>query len=191
MNKNSYLNELKNHDWTYCYASGPAYAKGLENDQRLKVLASADEELEALRIAYSKFVWGEGEEPTIDEATTQQPKSSDGYDRKQIFTEAWAMARMSAKKYGYPSREFFACALSQAWAKAKAKRCNKLHSANTPKSVFFICIDQKINHNTRLVDQPLIDEVFTDPQDAQEALTILSTVFHKPFIKTSKYYRLH
>ncbi len=191
MNKSEYLKELKNHDWTYSYASGPAYAKGLENDQRLNELASVDEELEALRIAYSNFVWGEGDEPVVKEVATQQADNATDYDRKQIFTEAWVVARKSAKKYGNPASEFFACALGQAWAKAKAKRCNKLNGTSTPKSVFFICIDQRISHNTRLVDQPLIDEVFTDKQSAQEALTILSAAFHKPFIKTSKYYRLH
>lgn len=189
MNKSDYLNELKSHDWTYSYASGPAYTKGLENDKRLKDLASDDEELEALRVAYSKFIWGDGEEPKINETNAVKEDGKLSYNLKDIFNSAWSVARKSSKQYGHPAKAFFACALRQAWAKAKAKRCNK--QGDTPKATYFICIDQKINHNTRLVDQPLLNEVFTDLQSAQQAIEILSMAFHKPFIKTSKYYRLH
>lgn len=192
MTKQEFLAELKAHDWTYSYASGDAYRKGLENQNRLRNLASEDEELQALYSAYSKFIWEGGEEPTIEEetapASAQQATSPKGYNRSAIMKDAWSIARKAAKRFGGYVKSFISAALCQAWAKAKAKALSSFQSTEQTTPAYFICIDEKLDCNTRLINQPIIDQVFTDQGEALAALNILSGAFQRPFIKTSRYF---
>lgn len=192
MNKQEFLAELKTHDWTYSYASGDAYRKGKENQDRLKALASEDEELQALYGAYSKFVWEGGEEPTIEEkaapAAAQQASIPKGYNRSAIMKDAWNIARKAAKRFGGNVKSFISAALCQAWAKAKAKALSSFQGTEQTTPAYFICIDEKLDRNTRLINKPVIDQVFTDQGEAYAALQILSGAFQRPFIKTSRYF---
>jgi hypothetical protein len=196
MNQQEYLKELKAHDWTYSYASGEAYRKGQDNHNRLTALADADENLKALYRAYSLFVWEGQEEPTVNEqpaASCQKPSAPKGkYNLSEIMRDAWRIAREGQRRFGGQLKPYFAESLRQAWAKAKAKSLSSIDCPpHQPQQVFYICIDVKTGHNTRIVNLPLIDEVFTSHRQAQIAVRILSGAFAKPFIKSSRHYRLH
>lgn len=118
MTENEYLEDHKAHDWTYHYASGLAYKKGHGNNQHLKLLAEQSPDLESLRVAYSKLVWGEGEEPKVIEAAG--PKASQYLTNKTKVMHQARSARKASKRYGYPAMQFLSCALKQAWAQAKS-----------------------------------------------------------------------
>jgi hypothetical protein len=196
MNPQEYLKELKAHDWTYSYASGEAYRKGQHNHNRLTTLADTDENLKALYNAYSRFVWEGQEEPTVSELPAprcQQSVALQGkFNLSEIMRDAWRIAREGQRRFGGQLKPYFAESLRQAWAKAKAKvLCLIDYPRHQPQQVFYICIDVKTGHNTRTVNLPLIDEVFTSHHQAQIAVQILSGAFTKPFIKSSRHYRLH
>ncbi|WP_323845298.1 hypothetical protein [Microbulbifer magnicolonia] len=111
------------------------------------------------------------------------------YDHRAILWDAWRIARQASRRFGFSAHSFIAEAMRQAWAKAKAKALNT--GTGDAKTLFFICIDEKTGFNTRAVNLSLIDEVFTDRQQAEAALAVLRGAFDRPFIKTSPYYRLH
>lgn len=189
MNIGEYLEELKNHDWTYSYASGPAYKKGLENDQRLRGIAADDSELEALRTAYCRFVWGEGDEPSLESAPTKKPDTPK-FNLSQIMNDAWHIAKKASKRFGGRAKSYVKMSLKQAWAKAKARAIGHFRGRSSSGGVYFICIDERLSYNTRIIDQPLIDRVFTDEREAKAALQVLSGAFDRPFIKTSPYFHM-
>lgn len=210
MNNADYLNELKNHDWTYSYADGEPYRRGRDNQARLEALKAGNDELCALYTAYSAFIWKGGEEPNLDiaatnakaqtEKTTAAPLAKQErpkvrtYNKQAIMQDAWKIARKATNWRGGKAIDHIANALRQAWAKAKAKALSGFHTTNRhhakPKATYYICVDEKIGRNTRQINQPVIDEVFTDRGEALAALQILSSAFTKPFIKTSRHYRL-
>ena len=187
MTKAEYLQELKAHNWHWGFGSTNTIRKGRAKQQQLKALAAADADLKALWDAYEDFRWGRAEEPKIEESKPAAKASS--YDRRAILWDAWKIARQAARRFGFPARAFIAEAMRQAWAKAKAKALNS--RSEDAKTLFFICIDEKTGFNTRAVNLPLIDEVFTDRRQAEAALALLSRAFDRPYIKTSPYYRLH
>lgn len=188
MNKAQYLQEPEAHDWTYTYASGAAYFKGEANQCRLDEIAQQDSELAALRDAYAAYIWEETPEPTLED---EKPELQQRYNLQGILWDAWKIGRKAAHRFGGTAVEYIAGAMRQAWAKAKAKVLNKGTPSDKAKSVYFICIDEITGSNTRLINQPLVDEVFTDREAADAALQILSRAFNRAFIRTSLYYRLH
>ncbi|MEE8056682.1 MAG: hypothetical protein V3T17_02420 [Pseudomonadales bacterium] len=46
-------------------------------------------------------------------------------------------------------------------------------------------------YNTKLIDQPVIDEIFTNRVEALAALDILRDAFVRPFIKTKQIQIFH
>ncbi len=203
MNKADYLNQLKAHDWTYDYASGDAYRRGRDNQARLVTLAAKCEELNALYIAYSAFIWEGGQEPslmavatedtqaiTAVATSTQQVKRVKIHNKQAIMWDAWTIAHKAARNFGGRAIIYMATSLRQAWAKAKAKVLSSFNTNRTNKAAYYICIDEKTGRNTRQINQPVIDEVFTDRGEALAALQILNHAFTKPVIKSSPHFHL-
>ncbi|MDO3387196.1 hypothetical protein QWI17_15240 [Gilvimarinus sp. SDUM040013] len=178
MTKSEYLNELKAHDWTYEYASGQSYYKGRDNAQRLKAIADTAPELAALYSAYSAFVWSGSDEPTVTESTRTNATA------RAVMVDAWDTARRAAKRYGHPAKDFIAQALRQAWAKVKAARLTSYSSNRRASVVYTVCIDERLNRNTKLRDQLAVEAYFSDYSAAQAARALLAQAFTKPFIKT-------
>lgn len=187
MDKAEYLQELKAHNWHFGLGSTNTIRNGRAKQQQLKALAATDAELQALWDAYQEFRWGRAEEPKIEEP--KPATKATRYNRRAILWDAWKIARQAARRFGCPAYTFIAEAMRQAWAKAKAKALNT--GTEGAKSLFFICIDEKTGFNTRTVNLPLVEEVFTDRQQAEAALAVLRGAFDRPYIKTSPYYRLH
>lgn len=187
MNKHEFHKKLKAHDWTYNYASGPAYFKGKENEKRLLAIANSNDELSELYKAYSAFIWSGGDEPVIQESTATR-KNTPKYCHKTIMLDAWNIAKEATKRLGRTRKDYISESLRQAWAKAKAKAIDTCSGSNRNKA-FHLCIDLTTGHNTRQINQSILGTVFTDKQEAIAALDILKTAFKRPFIKTSTYYR--
>jgi hypothetical protein len=190
--KQEYLQELKVHDWTYSYASGDTYYKGEANDKRLRELASQDEELKALRAAYVAFIWNGTEKPKAGTSVKEHaPPTVKAHNLQAIVWNAWKIARKSARRSGGAAAvECVGGAMRKAWAIAKAKALNIPTCTATPTAIFYICTDEKISHNTRQFNQPLIDQAFTRAQEAVEALQVLRDIYIRPFINASQHYHL-
>ncbi|MDO3383437.1 hypothetical protein [Gilvimarinus algae] len=175
----NYLEQLKAHDWTYEYSSGPSYYKGRDNAQRLKAIADKAPKLAALYKAYCAFVWSGGEEPTVTKPARTNATA------RAVMVDAWHTARRAAKRYGYPAKAFIAHAMRQAWARVKAARLISFDNTSRPRVVYTVCVDERLSRNTKLRDQLAVEAYFSDYRTAQTARALLAQAFTKPFIKTA------
>lgn len=189
MTKQEFLELLKGHNWSYHFGSTNTMARGERTEAQIKAAMANDPALQALYAAYKEFVFGRGEEPTAEETEAPATQSTPKYNRRAIMVEAWSIARKAAHRYGHNVKAYLPMALAQAWAKAKAKAMSTQQRAS--KAVYYICVDETLTHNRKLINQPAVDQVFTDREEAQAALAILSQAFTRPYIKTSTHYRLH
>lgn len=110
---------------------------------------------------------------------------------KAIMCESWVLARKAAKRFGGKASTYQREALRQSWAKAKVKWLYKAARNITPSAVYYLCIDEATSKNTKLLNQPLIDEVFTSRDTALAALAIARGAFSRPFLKSASHFRLH
>ena len=191
MDKAEYLEMLKAHDWYWGFGSTNTQATGRRVEKIINGLAANDGALAELLEAYQEYRKGNRQEPSAINEQPQQDKepSKQAHNLKSILLDAWEIARNAVRRLGGKTKDFIACAMRQAWAKTKAKKLNSGGRKAMPNAVYYICFDDNTGRNTRRISQSLIDEVFTDQQEAKAALNLLQQAFTKPFIKTSRYYR--